>query len=252
MQAFYRLPEKRPCADARQTPLRPSRALCALRVKKAGQSQLMRRFAFIAFAVLSVAPAAFAAPPGFMHFERSDADNADLDRVSAYLNGIHTLKGSFIQIDPDGRIDQGEFYIEKPGRMRFEYNAPNPVSIVCDGTTVAVQNRKLNTIDHYPLWSTPLSLILSDDLNLKKNSSIAGVSRETGELIVNARAASSKVNGNLTMVFTDPELELRQWTVVDAQGLSTTVSLRDVQKDVTLDPSLFKLPEANGFAKKEE
>jgi len=133
--------------------------------------------------------------------------------------------------------------------MRFEYHAPNPVLIVSDGTTLAVQNRRLNTVDHYPLFSTPLSLILSDNLNLKRNPSIAGISREPGELILRARAASSKMNGNLTLVFTAPNLELRQWTIVDAQGLSTTVSLRDVQTGITLDPSLFKLPEANSFTK---
>jgi len=178
-----------------------------------------------------------------MHFERSEADIADLDRISAYLNAIHTMKGGFVQLGPDGQVDEGIFYIDKPGRMRFEYHAPNPVLIVSDGATVAVQNRKLNTVEHYPLLSTPLNLVLSNDLNLKRNPSIAGISRSPGELIVNARAASSKVNGNLSLVFAAPILELRQWTIVDAQGLSTTVSLRDVQTGVTLDPSLFKLPE---------
>ena len=209
----------------------------------------MRHFVLAFLIALACAPASLAAPAGFMHFERSDADSADLDRLSAYLNSIHTLKGSFVQIGPDGQIDEGVFYIDKPGRMRFEYHAPNPVLVVSDGTTVAVQNRRLNTVDTYPLLSMPLSLVLSDHLNLKRNSSIASLSREPGELIVNARAASSKVNGNLTLVFTAPELELRQWTIVDAQGLSTTVSLRDVQTGVTLDPALFKLPEGKSPAK---
>ena len=209
----------------------------------------MRRFVFAVLIAAGFTSAVPAAPPGFMHFERSDADKADLDRISDYLNDIHTLKGNFVQIGPDGQVDEGVFYIDKPGRMRFEYHAPNPVLIVSDGTTLAVQNRRLNTVDHYPLLSTPLSLILSNDLNLKKNPSIAGISREPGELIVSARAASSKVNGNLTLVFTAPNLELRQWTIVDAQGLSTTVSLRDVQTGISLDPSLFKLPEVNSVSK---
>ncbi len=212
----------------------------------------MGRFALACLFVIGVASAGIAATPGFMHFERSEADKADLDRISAYLNAIHTLKGSFVQLGPDGQIDEGIFYIEKPGRMRFEYHAPNPVLIVCDGTTVAVQNRKLNTVDHYPLFSTPLNLILSDDLNLKRNPSIASLTREPGEIIVNARAASSKVNGNLTLVFSDPGLELRQWTIIDAQGLSTTVSLRDVQTGIAIDPALFKLPDANSLTKKDE
>lgn len=209
----------------------------------------MRRFVLAFLIALNCAPAAFAAPAGFMHFERSNADDADLDRVSAYLNSIHSMKGSFVQLGPQGQVDEGIFYIDKPGRMRFEYHAPNPVLVVSDGTTVAVQNRKLGTVDTYPLLSTPLSLVLSDSLNLKRNPSIAGLSREPGELIVNARAASNKVSGNLSLVFTSPVLELRQWTIVDAQGLSTTVSLRDVQTGVTLDPALFKLPEGKSSAK---
>jgi len=209
----------------------------------------MRRFILAFLIALNCAPAAFAAPAGFMHFERSNADDADLDRVSAYLNSIHSMKGSFVQLGPQGQVDEGIFYIDKPGRMRFEYHAPNPVLVVSDGTTVAVQNRKLGTIDTYPLLSTPLSLVLSDSLNLKRNPSIAGLSREPGELIVNARAASNKVSGNLSLVFTSPVLELRQWTIVDAQGLSTTVSLRDVQTSVTLDAALFKLPEGKSSAK---
>jgi outer membrane lipoprotein-sorting protein len=212
----------------------------------------MRRLLVVALFALGLASAALAATPGFLHYERSQADQDDLDRISAYLNAIHTMKGSFVQLGPDGQIDEGVFYIEKPGRMRFEYHAPNPLLIVSDGDTVAVQNRRLNTVDHYPLFSTPLSLILSDDLNLKRNPSIANLSREPGEIIVTARAASAKVNGNLTLVFTDPGLELRQWTIVDAQGLSTTVSVRDVLTGVPIDPSQFKLPVAENFTKKDE
>lgn len=203
----------------------------------------MRRI-FLAVWIAFAAAPVLAGTPGFMHFERSEADKSDLDRISAYLNSIHTLKGSFVQLGPDGQIDEGVFYIEKPGRMRFEYHAPNPVLIVSDGSTVAVANRKLNTVDHYPIWSTPLDLILSNDLNLKNNPSVAHVTREPGEIIVNARASSSKVNGNITLVFSDPTLELRQWTIVDGQDLSTTVNIRDLQPGATLDPSLFVLPDA--------
>lgn len=202
----------------------------------------MRRILLALFFVLGGFSASVAGVPTYRH-EFSDADKADLDRISAALNAAHTMKGGFIQIDPDGQADEGMFYIEKPGKMRFEYHAPNPVLIVSDGSTVAVQNRKLDTVDHYPLWTTPLDLILSDDLNLKRNSSIAGISREPGELIVYARANSNRVNGNISLVFSDPTLELLQWTVVDAQGSTTTVSVRDVQQNVTLDPALFVLPE---------
>jgi len=192
--------------------------------------------------VLMLAAGSAAAAPEFRH-ELSDQDKADLDRVSTYLNSIHTLKAAFVQIGPEGHVDEGTFYIDKPGRMRFEYTPPNPTLVVSDGSTAAVQNRRLNTTDRYPIWSTPLNLILSNDVNLRKNQEIAAVEHQTGELIIDARSHSSKVNGNITLVFAEPTLELRQWTVVDAQGLSTTVSVRDVRTGVSLDPSLFVVPE---------
>jgi outer membrane lipoprotein-sorting protein len=193
-----------------------------------------------ALLIATIALGLGAAVPGFQH-EMSDQDKADLDRVSA----MHTLKAAFVQIGPEGHVDEGTFYIEKPGRMRFQYAPPNPTLVVSDGTTVAVENNKLNTVDRYPIWSTPLNLILSSDVNLRKNQEISGVEHQPGELIIEARSHSSKVNGNITLVFAEPTLELRQWTVVDPQGLATTVSIRDVHQGLPIDSSLFAIPNAD-------
>jgi outer membrane lipoprotein-sorting protein len=162
------------------------------------------------------------------------------------------MTGGFTQIDPNGDAEEGKFYIEKPGRMRFEYNPPTPTLIVSDGTTVAVKNTKLDTTDRYPLVSTPLDIVLSDHLDLKTNDQVTGVSREGNSLVLKARSADKNVQGEITIVFSDPGLELRQWTVVDPQGLATTVALRDVEKDAKLSPSLFVLEEHNPFTRKGE
>ncbi|HUJ04232.1 MAG TPA: outer membrane lipoprotein carrier protein LolA [Rhizomicrobium sp.] len=172
----------------------------------------------------------------------SDQQKDDLDKVSDYLNGMHSLEGDFIQIDPNGEIDQGEFFLDKPGRMRFEYNPPAPILIVSDGSTVAVQNRRLNTLDHYPLWTTPLRLLLSEHVNLRENQLITDVVEQGDALVVQAKSERTRFRANIALTFSWPELELRQWTVIDDQGLSTTVSLREVKQNVALDPSLFVLP----------
>lgn len=172
----------------------------------------------------------------------SDQQKDDLDKVSAYLNSMHSLEGSFIQIDPNGQIDQGEVFIDKPGRMRFEYEPPAPILIVSDGSTVAVQNKRLNTLDHYPLWTTPLKLLLSNDVNLRHNSLITDVVEQSGTLVVQAKSERTRSRANISLTFSWPDLELRQWTVIDDQGLSTTVSLRNIQQNMALQPSLFVLP----------
>src|SRR5579885_1629138 len=169
----------------------------------------------------------------------SDSDKAALDKVSAYLDGMRTMQGEFLQIGPQGQTDQGRFYIEKPGKMRFEYAPPDPLLIVSDGTTVFVKNSRLHTIDHYPLVDTPLQLILGDRIDLKRRTEIVGVQHQKNALVIWARSHSSRAQGNISLVFSEPDLELRQWTVVDAQGLSTTTVLRDVQQSASLPESLF-------------
>ncbi|HEY0282006.1 MAG TPA: outer-membrane lipoprotein carrier protein LolA [Rhizomicrobium sp.] len=202
----------------------------------------MRRLAnlvLIALLATGLGGAGQPAPKRLIEF--SETGRADLDRVSAYLNSIRTLRGDFVQIGPDGQIDQGRFYLEKPGRMRFEYRPPNPILIVADGRTVAVANSKLKTVDRYPLSATPLSLILADKIDLRRNSAILAVRHEAGALIIEARTSTNRNRANLTLVFADPELELRQWTIVDDQGLTTTVALRTLEQGVAVDARMFVL-----------
>jgi len=169
----------------------------------------------------------------------SASERADLERVSEALNAIHTLEGTFVQIGPEGQIDQGKFFIDKPGRMRFEYAPPNPTLIVSDGEWVAVENTRLATTDRYALWTTPLDLILGNNVDLRDDAQVVGVEHQNGQIVVEARAHSGRVNGNITLVFSEPNLALKQWTVRDAQGLLTTVSIAAAKAGVALDPGLF-------------
>ncbi len=181
----------------------------------------------------------------------SDADRVDLARVNTYLNSIHTMKGGFSQIDPNGDVDKGSFVISKPGRMRFEYKPPAPTLIVSDGTTVAITNTKLKTVDRYPLSQTPLDLIVGDRIDLLHNHSIVGVFHEQDALVVKARSMGGTAQGNISLVFALPNLELRQWTVTDNQGLQTTVALRDVQIGADVSGVRFNLPDKNPYAHKQ-
>jgi outer membrane lipoprotein-sorting protein len=214
----------------------------------------MRRSVALFAASLSVAAlsgAGHAPPPHMASFTAEQ--RAQLERVSAYLNSIRTLKGSFAQLDPNGDLEQGEFYLAKPGRMRFEYQPPNATLVVSDGTTVAVKNKKLNTVDRYPLTDTPLDLILGDKIDLNRNLAVTGMAERQGALEIHARSASSRAQGDISIVFSEQPLELRQWTVKDAQGLTTQVMLRDVQAGTDLPGSLFVLrDEKTPFARKGE
>jgi outer membrane lipoprotein-sorting protein len=169
-------------------------------------------------------------------------ERANLDRISAYLNGIRTLRSEFVQIGPDGAADQGEVYIEKPGRIRFAFRAPNPVSIVATGGRIYVKNARLNTVDNYDLDDTPLGLLLNDKVDLARNRAVLGVTEQDGALIVRARTSTNRNNSNITLVFSAPAIELRQWTVKDNQGGTTTVALQGTQTGGSFDQALFAVP----------
>jgi outer membrane lipoprotein-sorting protein len=200
----------------------------------------MRRAIALLLLALAIPPAFAAgqAPPS-RHIEFSDADRADLDRASAYLNSIHTLQGEFVQIGPNGEMDQGKFYLQKPGHLRFEYQPPSPMLIVADGRTLAVTNSKLKTQDRVPLSATPLDLILGEDIDWRRDNAIMRVVHQPGSLVIEARTSRNRSKPNISITFSDPQLELRQWTIIDDQGLPTTVALRGLTMNPPLNESLF-------------
>jgi len=205
----------------------------------------MRRLSLCLAALVSVALLGGAGQPAPQRLYQaySDQEKADLDKVSAYLNGIKSLKASFVQVGPDGGLVQGEVSIQKPGQIRFEYKPPSPVLIVATQGVMYVKNSRLNTVDHYDLSDTPLGLLLNERIDLKTNKAVIGVSEQNGNIVVRARSSSNRNDSNITLVFSAPEIELRQWTVRDNQGGNTTVALQSLQTGVSLDPSLFTAPQ---------
>jgi outer membrane lipoprotein-sorting protein len=205
----------------------------------------MRRLCLCLAAALSVALLGGAGQqaPQRLYRAYSDQEKADLDKISAYLNAIHSLKASFVQIGPEGGVDQGEVMIQKPGQIRFSYRAPSPVLIVATGGSVYVKNARLNTVDRYDLSETPLGLLLNDRVDLKTNKAVMGVSEQNGAIILRARSSANRNDSNITLVFSLPGIELRQWTVRDNQGGNTTVALQNLQPGASIDPALFSAPQ---------
>jgi outer membrane lipoprotein-sorting protein len=176
----------------------------------------------------------------------TDAERADLKRVSDYLNTIKSVQGRFTQIAADGRTAQGTFYLRKPGRIRFEYDKPNPTLIVADGTSVAVTNSQLKTTDRYPLINSPLRLLLSESIDLTGDPRIVDVKKEPGVLSFTARETNGPARGSITLLLADnggAGLELRQWEVLDAQGIRTTIALNDVRQNANIPANLFVIQE---------
>jgi len=176
-------------------------------------------------------------PPGFDAGQR-----AIVDRVNAYLSSLNTLVGNFVQIGPDGGRAEGRFYLQKPGRVRFEYDPPSPVELIADGSSVAVRDRKLNTQDIIPLSQTPLRFLVADRIDLFKDTSVVGVTSDDtfATVVIEERQALGGTH-RLMVMFGSRDFQLRQWTITDPQGYDTTVALYNLDAKQKPDPSLFKI-----------
>jgi outer membrane lipoprotein-sorting protein len=172
-------------------------------------------------------------------FAQSPVDMRDLARISNYLNATETLRGEFVQVDPDSVVAEGEFSMRRPGRIRFEYDPPNTALVVADGFWVAVIDRADGGVDRYPLNDTPLSLLLKEDVDLRREGWVRAIDRSDGQLAVTARDPEAPDQGDITLIFSENPLELRQWVVRDAQGRATTVALRDVRVNVPVEAAEF-------------
>ena len=179
-------------------------------------------------------------------------DAADLSKISAYLNAITSIQASFVQVGPNGELDQGMVYARKPGRLRFEYAPPSPYLIVSDGVTIAVANSKLRTVDRYPLVENPLNIILRDNIDLTTDKRITAIERQTGTLRITATEKSGPLKGAVTLIFAYPAVELRQWIITDAQGLQTMIALKNTKTEVVLPPELFVLKDVDKFRRRDE
>jgi outer membrane lipoprotein-sorting protein len=163
-----------------------------------------------------------------------------LDKVSAYLSGVQTMVGNFVQIGPDGGRTEGTFYIQKPGRVRFTYNAPSPIDIIADGSSVVVRDRKLATQDLYPLSQTPLRYLLADHLDLLRDVDVVSVTTDdTFTTVVIEQKQVMIGTSRLMMMFDAKDLGLKQWTVTDPQGFDTTVAVYNLDTAKKPDPNLF-------------
>lgn len=174
-------------------------------------------------------------------------DAAELARIEAYLNGILTLQAHFLQVAPDGAISQGTAWLERPGRMRFQYDPPAPFLLVASHGNLVFEDRSIEQVSEMPLSLSPLGILLADHVSLSNDVTVAGFQRLPGQLQVTLARKASPQDGSLTLVFADAPLALRQWTVLDAQQRETRVTLYNVEQGVNLDPKLFEFVDPRSF-----
>ncbi len=196
----------------------------------------MKQIAF-AFALILAAPAAWA------------AEKLPLSQISNYLNDLKTVQTTFTQVNDDGSLSTGKLWLDRPGKMRFEYDPPNSAVVLARSGSVQIFDPKSNQPpEQYPLRRTPLSLVLARSVNLGQANMVVGHDFDGTATVVTAQDPKAPENGRIELMFTDDPIELRKWVIHDNAGGQTTVLLGPLTKADSIDQDLFSTRTRSGSA----
>ncbi|RYC04860.1 outer membrane lipoprotein carrier protein LolA [Ciceribacter ferrooxidans] len=170
-------------------------------------------------------------------------------KIADHFSSVKTMMGEFVQFGPRGEQTGGKFFIERPGKLRFNYEKPSPMRVISDGKNVVIGNTKLKTWDLYPLSKTPLSLLLSDRIDLG-HQMVRDVKEESDLTTIVLGDRTVFGDSTITLMFDPKTFDLRQWTITDAQAKDTTVMIFNVKTGTAFDPSVFEIPYSDVHSQK--
>jgi outer membrane lipoprotein-sorting protein len=189
------------------------------------------------------------APPQTSQFTAAPEQVAIIGKINAYFNDLKNLEGEFLQTDADDKRKKGKFYIERPGKVRFDYSLPSRQKIISNGKYLAIEDHDLNTTDRYPLESTPFRLLLTKDVDLMKDANILALDVGDKVVVVTLQDKESNNGGQIRLFFDWPQLQLKEWIISDPQGLNTRIQLAEMQLNKDADPKLFTFSQGLGMPK---
>lgn len=201
-----------------------------------------RAFTLGSAALGSAALMSLAALPAAAQAGLSAEDRATLVQAQTYLQNLTSARGDFVETGPGGQRRSGRFWLQRPGKMRFEYTDPAGLLVVSDGNNVKRYDPRLNVFRQVPLGATPLSTFLARNVRLDQGVRIDRVTRmASGAFAITARDSDKPNEGSVILAFAGSPLRLQEWTITDAQGGRTRTQLTSLVNEPNLAASLFRL-----------
>ncbi|MEZ2331689.1 outer-membrane lipoprotein carrier protein LolA [Mesorhizobium sp. RCC_202] len=161
-------------------------------------------------------------------------------KIADHFSSVKSMSGEFVQFGPKGEQTGGKFFLERPGKIRFNYDGSSNFRVISDGKSVVILNKKLNTSDLYPLSKTPLKLLLDDRIDLS-GGRVKAIKEEDDLTTIKLSDKSVFGNAMITMMFDPKTYDLRQWTITDAQGKDTTVMIFNTKEGVSFPADTFAI-----------
>jgi outer membrane lipoprotein-sorting protein len=186
-------------------------------------------------------------PPQTSQFTGAPEQVALVDKINGYFNTIKNLEGRFVQTDANDARKKGKFFIERPGKVRFDYGPPSRQKIISNGEYLAIEDHDLRTTDRYPLDSTPFRLLLKEKVDLANDARIIALDVGENLVVLTVEDKEARGGGQIRLFFDWPSVQLKEWIITDAQGLNTRIQLAELQTNKEADPKLFTFSKELGL-----
>jgi outer membrane lipoprotein-sorting protein len=193
----------------------------------------------ILFASITLIPGVSSSQSNSIEF--SVEKKSDLQRIEIYLNEMKTLRAEFLQVSSNGAVATGKLLMQRPGKIRFEYDPPSPIMLISDGYFLRYIDKDLEQVTHIWLEDTPIGFLLDDNLKLSGGITVTKFKKNANLLTITLAKSKKPERGTVSIIFSDKPLALKKWVIKDAQGITTTITLNNRERPLKIDPRLFEL-----------
>ena len=193
----------------------------------------------IIFASITLIPGVSSSQSNSIKF--SVEKKSDLQRIEIYLNEMKTLRAEFLQVSSNGAVATGKLLMQRPGKIRFEYDPPSPIMLISDGYFLRYIDKDLEQVTHIWLEDTPIGFLLDDNLKLSGGITVTKFKKNANLLTITLAKSKKPERGTVSIIFSDKPLALEKWVIKDAQGITTTITLNNRERPLKIDPRLFEL-----------
>ncbi len=171
----------------------------------------------------------------------SGRDQDDLARVTRFLDAMPRFEAHFVQSGAYG-TGAGLVWLDRPGRLRLEYQGPGARVMVISGGRVRILDRSNGALTTQPLSRTPLGILLEPVIHLDGDVTVDGLVHQGASLAVTLSKTGAAGQGSLTLQMADQPLRLLGVSVTDPYHRTLELSLSGIDTAPVLTPELFVPP----------
>ena len=161
-----------------------------------------------------------------------------ISEIEDHWNDIKSMSGSFIQIDHEGNITEGQFYFLKPYQSKFNYDNQEE-SIITNKSLMRIVDKDGYQIDSYAIGQNILKEILSDELDFKNTFELISLKSIDEFYLIKISFKNESSSKGANLFFDRNTLDLKKWEIYDKFNNKTYLEFTKIKKNIFISQNLF-------------